>query len=61
MTAAKPMDENLKRCPTIAVIRRLSFSPLGVFEASVTLMPNRLAKFDTVERTSAVVRGVRWT
>lgn len=61
LTAAKPIDENLKRCPTIAVARRLRFSPLGEFQASVTLVPDRRAKFDAVERISAVIRGVRWT
>ena len=61
LTAAKPMDENLKRCPTIAVMRRWHLQPLGELEASVTLVPDRLAKFDTVERTCAVIRGVRWT
>ena len=60
-TAAKPMDEDLKRCPTIAVMSRWNLQPLGEFEASVTLVPNRLAKFDTVEQTCAVIRGVRWT
>ena len=61
LIAAKPMDENLKRCPTIAVMRRLRLSPLGEFQASVTLVPDRLSKFDAVERTYAVIRGVRWT
>jgi hypothetical protein len=61
LTAAKPMDENFKRCPTIAVRRRLRLSPLGEFQASVTLVPDRRMKFDAVERTCAVIRGVRWT
>jgi hypothetical protein len=55
------MDENLKRCLTVAVRCESSLWPLGALEASVTLVPDRQSKFDTVERTCAVVRGVRWT
>lgn len=61
LTAAKPMDENLKRCPTIAVMRELSLRPLGTLRASVTLAPDRLAKFDTVEQTRAFIWRERWT
>jgi hypothetical protein len=59
-TAAKPMDENLKRCPTLAVRRGLTLWPIGDFEASVTLVPDRRATFDIVEQTCAVIRGGRW-
>jgi hypothetical protein len=61
LTAAKPMDENLKRCSTVAVRCDLSLWPLGAYEASVTLMPDRRTKFETVERMWAVIRGVRCT
>jgi len=61
LTSAKPMDENLKRCSTVAVRCDLGLWPLGALEASVTLVPNRRTKFETVERTWAVIRGVRWT
>jgi hypothetical protein len=60
-TAAKPMDENLKRCMTVAVRCELSLWPLGALEASVTLVPDRRTRFETVGRTCAVIRGVRWT
>jgi len=60
-TAAKPMDENLKRCPTIAVVRQPILWPIGEREVSVTLVPNLLANFDTVERACAFIRDERWT
>jgi hypothetical protein len=59
-TAARPMDENLKRCLTLAIMRRLTLWPVGEFEVSVTLVPDRRTHFDTVERTSAFIRGERW-
>ena len=60
-TALKPMDENLKRCLTLAARRRLVLWPPGQFKVSVTLTPDRRTKFDTVERTGASIQSERWT
>jgi hypothetical protein len=59
-TVPKPMDEFLKRSPTMAVMRQLTLWPLGELEISVTLVPARQTKFETVERTRASIRGERW-
>jgi hypothetical protein len=59
-TVPKPMDEHLKSSPTLAVMRQLTLWPIGEFEVSVTLVPDRRTHFDTVERTSAFIRGERW-
>ena len=60
-TALKPIDENLKRCMTVAAKRVLVLWPAGYFRVSVTLAPNRLTSFDTVERTSASIQSEHWT
>jgi hypothetical protein len=58
--AARPMDESLKMCPTEATRDGLMRWPLGDFEVSVTLEPDRLANFDRVERARTVIRVRHW-
>jgi hypothetical protein len=59
-TTPKPMDEYLKRSPTLAVMRQLILWPIGKLEIAVTVVPARRTNFQTVERTSAFIRFERW-